>query len=82
MNQDPEESLDRAEQLHHLAIKVLIKTVIKCGLWFGLAWLITRFLPGALWPWYTAFALAGIGLIFSLFALVAAFYVRSKQRRA
>ena len=71
-----------SERLNSLALKVLVKTILKCALWFGLAWLITQFRPGALWPWYAAFALAGIGMAFSLLALLGAFVASAQERRA
>jgi hypothetical protein len=68
-----------SDHLSALALRVLIKTVLKCGIWFGLAWLITRFMPDAMWPWYTAWAFAAIGLLFSLLMLGAAFMARRQE---
>lgn len=58
---------------------MLIKTVLKCGIWFGPAWHITRFMPDAMWPWYTAWAIAAIGMLFSLLMLDAAFIARRQE---
>ncbi len=76
------DTLPQSEQLSALAMRVLVKTVLKCALWFGLAWLITQFAPDARWPWYTAFAFAGIGITFSLLALVGAFLASRQERSA
>ena len=63
-------------QLGALSRRVLFKTLLKCLLWFGLAWLVTSLYPGIVWPWYVAWLLVVIGLAFSLIALVAAFVSR------
>lgn len=68
-----------SERLGALALRVLIKTVVKCGIWFGLAWLITRIVPGVVWPWYVAWAFAVIGMLFPLLALGAAFVARRQE---
>ena len=72
-----------SEQFRKLAIKVLVKLVLKSVLWFGLAWLLTRFLVNSLWPWYAAFALVGIGVIFSIVMLCGASFadVNESKRR-
>ncbi|TWI01125.1 hypothetical protein IP90_02749 [Luteimonas cucumeris] len=71
-----------SEQLGAISRRVLIKTVLKCVLWFGLAWVITRIYPGSVWPWYVAWVFVAIGLAFSLIVLMVAFrsrYAESKN---
>lgn len=65
-----------------LSLRVLVKTVIKSALWFGLAWVATLFLPGARWPWYVAWTLVAIGLAFSLLSLGLAFVSRWHEGRS
>jgi hypothetical protein len=70
-----------SEQFRELALKVFVKVVLKSALWFGLAWLLTRFLVKSLWPWYAAFALVGIGLFFSFAMLCSAFFTGVNERK-
>lgn len=63
-------------RLGDLSRRVLFKTLLKCVLWFGLAWLATSVFPGIVWPWYVAWAFVAIGMAFSLVALAAAFASR------
>ena len=72
-----------SEQLGVIARRVLIKTVLKCVLWFGFAWAATRLYPGIVWPWYVAWVFVAVGLAFSLILLLVAFrsrYAESKQQ--
>ena len=68
-------------QLGALSLRVLVKTILKSVLWFGLAWLITLFVPGALWPWYVAWTFVAVGLAFSLLSLCLAFASRWHDAR-
>ena len=62
-----------------LSLRVLVKTVIKSIIWFGLAWIATLLMPGAIWPWYVAWAFVAIGLLFSLISLALAFLNRRNE---
>ena len=78
---DSEEKQLASAQLGELSLRVLIKTLIKCLIWFGMAWLITRIWPDIIWPWYVAWIFVAIGMGFSLFTLAIAFYSRGQENR-
>ena len=61
-----------SEQLGAISRRVLVKTLLKCALWFGLAWVATWLYPGIVWPWYVAWTFVAIGLAFSLVVLLVA----------
>ena len=82
MSETGESVVAPSQQLGEISRRVLIKTVLKCVLWFGLAWVVTRLYPGIVWPWYVAWAFVAIGLGFSLVVLLVAFrshYAESKS---
>ena len=70
-----------SEQLGAISRRVLVKTLLKCVLWFSLAWVATWLYPGIVWPWYVAWAFAAIGLAFSLVVLLVAFRSRYAELR-
>ena len=70
-----------SEQFRELALRILTKVALKSSLWFGLAWILTRFLVNSLWPWYAAFALVGLGVIFSFVMLGCAFFADVNERK-
>ena len=79
MSDQSQDAQPQTEMLGALSTRVLIKTVIKAAIWFGVAWLITLFMPGAMWPWYVAWSFVAIGLLFSLSSLVLAFISRHQE---
>jgi len=77
-----QDSPPESVQFNALALKVIVKTVLKSVLWFGLAWFVTVVIPGAVWPWYMAFAFVAVGLVFSLLMLAGAFAARRLELRS
>jgi hypothetical protein len=82
MSQDSQVPKPASEQLSALSVRVLVKTVVKSVIWFGLAWIITVLVPGVVWPWYVAWTLIVIGLTFSLVSLALAFLNRRQELEA
>ena len=82
MEDQSQENQPPSNKLGDLSLRVLFKTVLKCFIWFGLAWLATSLMPGTVWPWYVAWTLVAIGLGFSLLSLALAFVSRRNELRA
>jgi Zn-dependent protease with chaperone function len=82
MDDQSQESQPASRSLGDLSLHVLFKTVVKCFIWFGLAWLATSLMPGTVWPWYVAWAFVAIGLAFSLLSLTLAFISRRNELQA
>jgi hypothetical protein len=79
MDQPSSDTPSPSQNLGQLSLRLLIKTVIKCALWFGAAWLITALNPGIVWPWYVAWTFVAIGMGFSLLLLALAFLSRYRE---
>ena len=79
MDVDQDKSQAPSVQLGQLSLRLIIKTLIKCVIWFGTAWIITRIWPGIVWPWYVAWIFVAIGMGASLLALSVAFYSRDVE---
>ncbi|GAA4861314.1 hypothetical protein [Luteimonas vadosa] len=79
MSDQSQDTQTASDLLGALSLRVLVKTVIKAVIWFGLAWIATLLMPGSVWPWYVAWALVAIGLLFSLLSLALAFLNRRNE---
>ena len=79
MDQDHRQELAPSVQLGRLSLSLLIKTLLKCFIWFGTAWLATRIWPAIVWPWYLAWIFVAIGMAASLLSLGIAFYSRDRE---
>ncbi len=79
MDQDHRQEPAPSVQLGRLSLRLLIKTLLKCFIWFGTAWLATRVWPGIVWPWYLAWIFVAIGMAASLLSLGLAFYSHDRE---
>ena len=82
MVEDQDKSQAPSQQLGQLSVRLIIKTLIKCVIWFGIAWIITRIWPNMVWPWYVAWIFVAIGMGASLLVLTVAFMSRNAESRS
>ena len=76
------DSQPASTQLGALSVRLLVKVFLKSALWLSLAWLVVCFLPDATWPWFVALGLVGIGVLFSLYVLIAAMLAKRQESLA
>jgi len=82
MIEDQDNSQAPSQELGQLSVRLIIKTLIKCFIWFGAAWIVTRIWPSIVWPWYVAWVFVAIGMGASLLVLTAAFFSRDAESRS
>jgi hypothetical protein len=66
------DSRSASSELGALSIKLLLKTALRSIVWLGIAGAITLYYPDATWPWYAAITLVAVGVLSSLYVLIAA----------
>lgn len=79
METESQDSQPASTQLSALSVRLLVKIFLKSALWLGLAWLVVYFFPEATWPWYAALGLIAIGVLFSLYVLIAAILAKRQE---
>jgi hypothetical protein len=79
MATESQESQPASTQLGALSVRLLVKVFLKSALWLSLAWLVVYFYPDVTWPWYVALGLVAIGVLFSLYILIAAILAKRQE---
>jgi hypothetical protein len=79
METESQDPLPASTQLSALSVRLLVKIFLKSALWLGLAWLVVYFVPEATWAWYVALGLVAMGVLFSLFVLIAAIFAKRQE---
>jgi len=82
METESQASQPASTQLGALSVRLLVKVFLKSALWLSLAWIVVYFVPDATWPWYVALGLVAIGVLFSLYVLIAAILAKRQESLA